>query len=88
MAGKKEPKRDNISDLDVINFVHNSRTPKAKAVDNGTKARITKNVGLWIAQPNRYDIEGVDTPKGAKKNPVIKKGAAKILSSKYGVKVN
>jgi hypothetical protein len=84
----KKETRDSISDLDIANFLHNSRTPKAKAVDNGTQARVTKNIGLWVAQPNRFDIDGVDTPKGAKKNPVIKKGAGRIIASRYGVKVN
>ena len=87
MAGKKE-KRDSISDFDIANFLHSKRSPKAIAVDNGTKARVTKNIGLFVAQPNRFDFEGVDTPKASKTKKPVKKGAGKVISSRFGVKVD
>lgn len=87
MAGKKETK-DSISDFDIANFLHSKRSAKAIAVDNGTKARVTKNIGLWVAEPNRYDIVGVDTPKGSQNRKPTKKGAGKVISSRFGVKVN
>jgi len=82
-----EKKKDSISDLDIANFLHSKRTPKAQAVDNGTKARVTKNLGLWLAEPNRYDMVGVDEPSIKGKKKVIKKGARAKLS-KYDIKVN
>jgi hypothetical protein len=66
--------RDSISDFDTV--------------DNGTKARVTKNLGLFVAEPNRYDFEGVDTPKGRDNKKPVKKGAGKVISSRFGVKVN
>jgi len=83
----KGDKRDVVSNLDIANFLHSKRSAKAIAVDNGTKARVTKNIGLWIAQPNRFDFEGVDTPKGAKKNPKIKKRAKAVIKKRFGVTV-
>lgn len=90
MATKKSRKetRDSISDFDIANFLHSKRSPKAIAVDNGTKARVTKNLGLFVAEPNRYDFEGVDTPKGRDNKKPVKKGAGKVISNRFGVKVN
>jgi hypothetical protein len=91
MAGKSkketQKQRDDISQFDIANFLHSRRTPKAIAVDNGSKARITKNIGLWVAQPNRFDFEGIDTPKGSINKKPIKTGAGKVIASRFGVKV-
>lgn len=84
----KKEKTDSISNFDIANYLHSKRSPKAIAVDNGTKARVTKNIGLWVAEPNRYDIENVDTPKGSANRKPTKKGAGKVIASRFGVKVN
>ena len=84
---KKETKRDSLSDLDIAQYLHSKRSPKSRAVDNGTSARLTSNIGLWVAQPNRFDIQGVDTIKGRKPNPKIKSKAKGVIKKKFGVTV-
>ncbi len=39
------------------------RSPHAKAIDEGLKAPIAKNVDQWLNQPNRFDLPNVDTNK-------------------------
>jgi len=84
---RKETKRDSLTDIDIAQFLHSKRSAKARAVDNGTSARITNNIGLWVAQPNRYDIVGVDTVKGRTANPKIKPKAKAVIKKRFGVTV-
>lgn len=65
---KKSPTRrkrgeDRITDFDVATAIHRSRSQHAQDVDNGTSARLTKNIGLYAFDPSRFDFAGVDTPK-------------------------
>lgn len=85
---KRETKRDSLTDIDIAHYLHSKRTPKSIAVDNGESARLTTNIGLWVAQPNRFDIQGVDTIKGRTKNPKIKKRAKGVIKKRFGVIVD
>lgn len=84
----KETKRDSLTDLDIAHYLHSKRSSKSRDVDNGTSARITNNIGLWVAQPNRFDIQGVDTVKGRNPNPRINPKAKGVIKKRYGVQVD
>ena len=43
------------------------RTPNARAIDNKIKAPIDHSGTRWKAQPNRYDVKGIDYPKSRNK---------------------
>ena len=43
--------------------VHARRSSRAKKIDEALKAPIAKTPEQWLAQPNRFDIPEVDTPK-------------------------
>ena len=65
---KKSTKRrsrgeDRVTDFDVATAIHRSRSQHAQDVDNGTSARLTKNIGLYAFDPSRFDFAGVDTPR-------------------------
>jgi len=64
---KKSPTRrrrgeDRITDFDVATAIHRSRSKHAQQVDEGSRARVTKNIGLYAFDPSRFDFAGVDTP--------------------------
>ncbi|MHA1286059.1 MAG: hypothetical protein ACTSPB_01525 [Candidatus Thorarchaeota archaeon] len=40
--------------------VHRDRSPKAKEVDESLQARVTDDYNVWMRDPNRYDVYGVD----------------------------
>ena len=54
---------DRVTDFDIAFAIHTSRSQHAQDVDNGTSARLTKNIGLYAFDPSRFDFAGVDTPK-------------------------
>ena len=65
MAKKKSTRRsrpDRVTDFDLATAIHKSRSQHAQDVDNGTRARVTKNIGLYAFDPSRFDFAGVDTP--------------------------
>jgi len=48
---------------------HAKRSQRARTLDNKKKAKRTlsptrENFKRWQKRPNRYDLKGVDTPKG------------------------
>jgi len=47
--------------------VHARRSPMARHVDERLKAPMAKSFEQWQAQPNRYDLPDVDTPKQSTK---------------------
>jgi len=49
---KKKRSSDRVTDLDIVTAIHARRGKHAREVDEGTAARITKNVGLWSFSPN------------------------------------
>ena len=80
---------DDMTKLYAAYYSHNRRRrPKGRDVDNGTSARVTKNFSMWWSQPNRYDLEGVDTRKRAKPpagyTPSKGKKAANKIDSLFG----
>ena len=45
------------------------RSPTARAIDNKIKAPIDHEGTRWKNQPNRYDVRGIDYPKGKRRDP-------------------
>lgn len=43
--------------------IHARRSERAKHIDEHLKAPIAKSFEQWNAQPNRFDLPDVDTPK-------------------------
>lgn len=43
--------------------IHARRSSRARKVDESLKAPLAKSPEQWLAQPNRFDIPDVDTPK-------------------------
>lgn len=43
--------------------IHAKRSNRAKRVDESLRAPLAKTPEQWLAQPNRFDIPEVDTPK-------------------------
>jgi hypothetical protein len=43
--------------------IHARRSSRAKKVDEGLKAPLAGSFEQWNAQPNRFDLPNVDTPK-------------------------
>lgn len=54
---------------------HESRSAKAQGIDNGMSANITPYYPVWITDPARFDMVGVDTLQGNKKQ----KGRIKVF---------
>jgi len=48
---------------DVVEM-HESRSPRARALDEAKKAKIANTFEQWAEHPDRYDIRGVDYPIG------------------------
>jgi hypothetical protein len=42
---------------------HAHRTSRAKKIDESFRAPLAKSSEEWLAQPNRFDVPDVDTPK-------------------------
>lgn len=61
-SSSRKSRPDRVTDFDIATAIHKSRSQKAQDVDNGTRARITKNIGLYAFDPSRFDFAGVDTP--------------------------
>jgi len=59
---KARSRPDRVTDFDLATAIHMSRSQHAQDVDNGTRARVTKNIGLYSFDPSRFDFAGVDTP--------------------------
>jgi len=51
---------------------NDGRPSKAQAIDNGMSANITPFYQVWITDPARFDMIGVDTKRGNKKSKGIK----------------
>jgi hypothetical protein len=43
--------------------IHSERSRVAKHIDERLKAPLAKSFEQWQAQPNRFDLPNVDTPK-------------------------
>lgn len=43
--------------------IHARRSSRAKHIDEALKAPLAKSPKQWLAQPNRFDLPDVDTPK-------------------------
>ena len=58
-------RRQRVSKLSPaeVRRIQQGRTPRAKDIDMRKKAPIPANERSWADHPNRYDLEGVDTPK-------------------------
>ncbi len=81
---KKKRSSDRVTDLDIVTAIHNRRGKHAREVDEGTAARITKNVGLWSFSPNRFDFLGVDTPNVKRKPKNLNPKRALAVAKKKG----
>lgn len=85
---KKSKKRtrgvDRVTDFDVATAIHRSRSLHAQQVDEGTKARVTKNIGLYAFDPSRFDFAGVDTPKDRREPKQFNMGRALAKAKKLG----
>ena len=53
----------NYGNTRKLQRVHARRSPRAKQIDESLRAPLAKTSEQWVAQPNRYDIPDVDTPK-------------------------
>ena len=62
--GKKEGCYGNIRKLQRV---HARRSSRARRVDDLLQAPLAKSSEQWLAQPNRFDVPDVDTPKTRKK---------------------
>lgn len=49
--------------------VQAARSQRAREMDSRLKAPIAKNPEQWMNTPNRFDLSGIDTPKG----PIVSK---------------
>ena len=76
--------KDRITDFDVATAIHRSRSQHAQDVDNGTKARVTKNIGLYAFDPSRFDFAGVDTPNDRREPKQFNMGKALAKARKIG----
>lgn len=47
--------------------IHARRSSRARKVDESLKAPLAKSPEQWLAQPNRFDVLGVDTLKQSAK---------------------
>ena len=85
---KKSPTKrrrdDRITDFDVATSIHRSRSQHAQDVDNGTRARVTKNIGLYAFDPSRFDFAGVDTPLDRREPKQFNMGRALSKAKKLG----
>jgi hypothetical protein len=43
--------------------VHSHRSSRAKKIDESLRTPLAKSDDEWLAQPNRFDVPDVDTPK-------------------------
>ena len=43
--------------------VHSHRTSRAKRIDEALRAPLAKSDDEWLAEPNRFDVPDLDTPK-------------------------
>lgn len=46
-----------------VRSFHESRSDRAKRIDESLRAPFAKTTEQWLQQPNRYDIPEVDAPK-------------------------
>lgn len=51
-----------------IKPLHRRRSPRARAVDESLRAKDAPSEYDWMRSPERFDVEGVDTPKTKKEN--------------------
>jgi len=75
---------DRVTDFDVATAIHRSRSQHAQDVDNGTRARVTKNIGLYAFDPSRFDFAGVDTPKDRREPKQFNMGKALAKAKRLG----
>ena len=77
-----------MADVEKVQSERSERSRKMDAARSNKNVRSLKNAGPWLNHPDRYDLEGVDTPKrsGAhsgllriesKKGTTIKRGRAR-----------
>ncbi len=61
--------------------IHSHRSGRAKKIDETLRAPLAKDSEEWLAQPNRFDVPDVDTPKQRKQSterkiePIIQRGS-------------
>lgn len=88
VSRKKKSKRsrgeDRVTDFDVATAIHRSRSQHAQDVDNGTRARVTKNIGLYAFDPSRFDFAGVDTPNDRREPKQFNMGKALAKAKRMG----
>ena len=58
--GHRESSYGNIRRLQRV---HAHRTSRTKRIDESLRAPLAKDSEEWLAQPNRFDVPNVDTPK-------------------------
>ncbi len=83
-TGKRSRGSDRVTDFDVATAIHRSRSQHAQDVDNGTRARVTKNIGLYAFDPSRFDFAGVDTPHDRREPKQFNMGRALAKAKKMG----
>jgi len=81
---KRSRGMDRVTDFDVATAIHRSRSQHAQDVDNGTRARVTKNIGLYAFDPSRFDFAGVDTPNDRREPKQFNMGRALAKAKKLG----
>ena len=81
---KRSKGADRVTDFDVATAIHRSRSQHAQDVDNGTSARLTKNIGLYAFDPSRFDFAGVDTPRDRREPKQFNMGRALSKAKKLG----
>lgn len=54
--------QDKYPGIRIAEQIFESRSERSKAQDLVKVAQIAPNLEIWLASPNRFDIEGVDSP--------------------------
>lgn len=67
IAGRISGKKPSEADILFVQKMHNSRSARARGVDESMTKNVTNIVEVWQTDPARFDFMGVDTKKPNKK---------------------
>lgn len=88
MVKKKSSRKsrpDRVTNFDIAHAIHKRRSLHAQQVDEGTKARVTDNIGLFAFDPSRFDFAGVDTPNNRREPKQFNMKRALSKAKKQGL---
>jgi hypothetical protein len=67
LSGGYKPMTMSKEMMELLKEQDAERSPAARAIDKKIKAPIDKAGIRWSAQPNRFDVKGIDYPKKRKR---------------------